>query len=195
MGKPSVKTFPLGPFVLGTFILLVISLVSTAVLAEQPAVAPQTAEPTYEYFVYAPLVNKSLPPTPTPTPSPTPTPVNVSGTYWTVNSNLVENCDGDWNLPPNQDVEVTQDDDRLTITFLSGSATGSIHPYTGVFRVEQKVTPTPGLCPYGCNRITAGTFDLTASPLTFRAHTDFEVLTQQGTIYCIFAFDQDGTRK
>ncbi len=195
MGKSVSKTLSVWPFLLGLVTLLAISLISTVVLAERPAAAIQTPEPTYDYRVYAPLISKPAPPTPTPTPTPTPIPVNVSGTYWVVNSNLVENCDGDWNLPPDQDAEVVQDGTNLTITFRSGTTTGTIQPFTGAFRVEQAVTPTPGLCPYGCNRTTEGAFNLTATPLVFNAHTVFEVLTQQGTIYCTYAFDQTGTRK
>ncbi|MCX7707544.1 MAG: hypothetical protein N2204_06015, partial [Anaerolineae bacterium] len=126
---------------------------------------------------------------------PTPIPVNVSGTYRVVSSNLEENCDGDYTLPAAQDVQVVQNDTNLTMTFLSGTATGSIEPFTGVFRVTQTISSMPLQCPYGCNRTTQGTFNLTATPLTFNARTVFEVLTQQGTVYCTFAFDQAGTRK
>lgn len=193
MNRQSDKPLVFIGTIIGTIVLLAIALITTSVLAERPAIMPQNAEPTPEHQVYVPLIAKAPPPTPTPTP--TPTPINVSGTYWVVNSNLVENCDGDWNLPPDQDAEVVQEDTRLTITFRSGTTTGAIQPFTGAFQVEQTVAPTPGLCPYGCNRTTEGTFNLTATPLTFNAHTVFEVLTQQGTVYCTYAFDQVGTRK
>lgn len=202
MDKP-VNRFSFGTVVAGLAVLLAIALVSTAVVAEQQIEAPRTTEPTYEYLLYAPLIAKSLSlavtstptPTPTPTPTATPVPVNVSGTYRVVSSNLEENCDGDYTLPSVQDVQVEQNDTNLTMTFLSGTATGSIEPFTGVFRVVQTISSMPMQCPYGCNRTTQGIFNLTATPLTFNARTVFEVLTQQGTVYCTFAFDQAGTRK
>lgn len=179
-----------GVLTLALVALLTGSLANLSVLATRTADEPT---PTPEFLVFVPVIAKQIPPTPTPTP--TPIPVNVSGVYWVVNSNLDENCDGDWSLPPDQDAEVAQEDTRLTISFRSGTTTGTIQPFTGAFRVEQTVAPTPGLCPYGCNRTTGGTFNLTVAPLTFNAYTVFEVLTQQGTVYCTYAFDQIGTRK
>lgn len=190
-----INRFPFGPFLGALVALLAIALIGGAVVAQPQTNAPQTAEPTYEHLLFAPLIVKALPPTATPTPTPTPVPINVSGTYRVVNSNLVENCDGDYQVPPPQDVTVVQNDINLTMTFLSGTASGTIEPSTGVFQVGQTIDPTPGLCPYGCNRATTGTFRLTEIPLTFRAHTVFEILTQSGTVYCTYEFDQDGTRQ
>jgi len=182
-------------------VIITIAVLMVASFGGLPALATQpTEEPPPQYLTFLPLIARPHPqtatstPTPTPSPTPTPIPVNVSGTYYTVSSNVVENCDGDYAAPAPTNVPVVQDGDQLTMTFPSGITTGTINTATGAFQVTQSIAPTRPLCPYGCNRTTSGTFNLTDTPLTFDAHTVFEVLSQQGTVYCAYAVDQRGTR-
>lgn len=175
-----------GALILLAMLLLVGSLTTLSVLATRPA-------DELNLRTYLPIVAKQ------PTPTPTPTPINVSGAYWAVSSNLVENCDGDYNKPADQDVVVVQNGTDLTnlaMTFPAGTCSGTINPYTGAFEVSQKISPgATSLCPYGCNRTTSGVFRLDQNPLIFDATTTFEILNTQGGVYCTYSFDQIGTHK
>ncbi|MCX7708167.1 MAG: hypothetical protein N2204_09180, partial [Anaerolineae bacterium] len=68
------RTFAAGVLIVGLVILLAVSTISTAVLAEQPAAVIQTAQPEYNHWAYIPLIARAGPPAPTPTLTPTPTP-------------------------------------------------------------------------------------------------------------------------
>ncbi len=158
---------------------LVLLGAALGVLPVQPSAAAQpVADVAANHVVFLPLVQRPWP--------------NVTGVYNTISSGLVHNCSVAPVLPGPVDVQVTQNNTDLSMTFPAGASTGLFNVNTGAFVVRQSgVSPA---CPYGCDRVTAGTFDRQAMPLTFSARTEILVYRMDGSVLCSFSFDQNGTQ-
>jgi hypothetical protein len=165
--------------------------------------APRAANDLGHTFL--PLLLASLPtstPTPTATPTPTSTPTppacpldDVTGSYLMETSNLEHNCPGGTvEPPPPATIEITQDGTALTLSSETGDATGTIDPHTGDFEVVVTIDAAPGLCPFGCQNTTTGTFLLGHEPMTFAGSGQLDIKGLLGGTLCSVTYDLDGTR-
>mgnify|MGYP000859097403 CR=1 FL=1 len=158
---------------------LVLLGAAVSVLPVQPSAAAQPAAGIADnHVVFLPLVQRPWP--------------NVTGVYNTISTGLVNNCSLTPVLPGPVDVQVTQSNADLSMTFPAGTATGLFNVNTGAFAV--KASEVSFSCPYGCDRVTAGTFDRQATPITFSARTEIFIYRMDGSVLCSFSFDQNGTR-
>lgn len=156
---------------------LVLALLG-AIVSALPVQPSAAAQPAANHIVFVPLVQRPWP--------------NVTGVYNTISSGLVHNCSLTPTLPGPIDVQVLQNHTDLSMTFPAGVTTGSIDITTGAFEVRySEISPS---CPYGCDRVTAGTFDRQATPITFSARTEIVVYKVDSSVLCSFSFDQNGTR-
>jgi hypothetical protein len=169
-------------FAVAIALALVLLGVGMAALSVQPVAASRPVDDiASDNLVFLPVVARPWP--------------SVTGVYSTVASNPVDNCDIDLKAPPAMWVTVTQNLTNLTFAFPTGNSTGALVTGSGAFSVSQRIAVQQPLCPGGCDRITSGTFQRQAAPLTFDAKSTFISYKTDGTEACRFSFDLHGKQK